>query len=41
MIQVDLTHKEIKIILESLKNCNDRELYCKFWRILFNKGVKV
>jgi hypothetical protein len=40
MITVKLTEEEIKYIMEKIKHCEKRELYSKFWRLLFNKGEK-
>jgi hypothetical protein len=36
MIDLKLTPNELKTILKSLKNSDDRELYNKFWRLQFN-----
>jgi hypothetical protein len=39
MIEIKLTNKECQTILKSLKNCNDKELYSKFWRLQFNNNL--
>ena len=40
MIPVNLTIKEIKIIMEKLKGTDNYELYSKFWRIVFNNKTE-
>ncbi len=41
MITVTLSKKEILQIMECVKHSENKELYNKFWRIMFNKGEKL
>jgi hypothetical protein len=41
MIEVELTIKEVRKIMECLENTDNKELYSKFWRILINRGEKL
>ena len=40
MINVDFTKKELKQILKYLENIENKELYNKIWRLVFNSGEK-
>jgi len=36
-MNINLSEREIRIILKYIKYCGDNELYCKLWRSLNNK----
>ena len=40
MITIKLSKKEVEYIMKYIRNGENRELYSKFWRLMFTKGEK-